>query len=59
MAIPEALAPTHSFSNHSLWLVPRSPQPVFNSSEQYLFFDTIRRVLPPFDDNASFGAMVM
>ena len=27
MAIPEALAPTHSYSNHSLWLVPRSLSP--------------------------------
>ena len=55
--IPEAITPTHSFSYHSLWLVPRSPSP--DESLNNIFYRTIRRVLPLFDDNAGFGAMGM
>jgi len=36
MAIPEALALTHSFSNHSIWLVPRSPSPYLTALNSIL-----------------------
>ena len=57
MAIPEALAPTLSFSTTASGSCP-APQPIFNSSEQYTTKDNPEGT-PPFDDNAGFGAMIM
>jgi len=55
---PRPPPPPHSFSttaSGSCLLL----QPVLNSPRTIYFKRTIRRVLPPFDDNAGFDAMIM
>ena len=58
MAIPEALAHTHSFSTTASGSCPALPSRI-KQLRTILNVGTIRRVLPPFDDNAGFGAMIM
>jgi len=58
LAITEALAHIHSFSTTASGSCPALPSRI-KQLRTILNFGTIRRVLPPFDDNAGFGAMIM